>query len=307
MQYHLLEWLGTAPQLNAGAFDNFITQLKAENFLQEKPAGLLLTEIGLKEKENYEHIHYRPKNPEFFQKLDEKMWGDVLQLLIQVGSELSYCNKRYYVSATSYKAQFYFKRWFQQNKSAGLSKTIKKNLLSFLAGKLQEEADIFAASFNGHGVIAKTAVQLAKSSETYTVEDINTLWRDYSVMFAMYLIKQNDVFYSLVKPLLKNSLLSNSAFTTYELFNKGVSLEKIGQLRKVKLSTVKEHLLEAAIFEHNFTFERIINQNEYKILADNFSEKAPLDWNYQQLKEKNIQLDFFKFRLFQIERSRYDF
>ncbi|MCC7665955.1 helix-turn-helix domain-containing protein [Liquorilactobacillus satsumensis] len=304
MQYQILDWLNTQPQMESLLFDKAIKQLLRQAKLEQHPNGLLLTAKGLSARTQYAALHYRIKQPQLFQRLDEKMWEDVLQLLVQVTSELAYANKHYYVAAASDGAQAYFKRWFRTSKQQLQAATLGKMLLAFLKDKPTREADLFMAFFNGHGVVAATSAQLADKSN-YNISDIVNLWRDYAVSFAWFLLHQDTYFQALVAPLFKQSLLSNSTAATYAQFLKGALPAQIAKSRKLRLSTINEHLLEAAIFEKNFAFKRLLSATEIEFLAGIFTG-PPSSWDYQVIEEHKKKIDFFKFRLFQIGRSKHD-
>nr|WP_054756528.1 hypothetical protein [Liquorilactobacillus satsumensis] len=58
-------------------------------------------------------------------------------------------------------------------------------------------------------------------------------------------------------------------------------------------------------FEKNFAFKRLLSATEIEFLAGIFTG-PPSSWDYQVIEEHKKKIDFFKFRLFQIGRSKHD-
>lgn len=301
MQYHLLDWLNVEPELNEKQFDLQINNLRKAKYLVAAPKGLVLSETGTIQKESYQKKNYIITEPSLFQHINERQWIELLPLVIQVISELSYHNHHYYVVGSSIRAQFFFKSWYQTivNKDE-LAKVLKQLLNCFLAHFSQEEANVFMVFFSGHGIIGKTAEQVAVLLPHFSREDVISLWRDLSTQFAFFLLKEDSVFRQLVIPLNTTEKLSKSTLITYQMFNENQGLEQIAKKRNLKVSTIKEHLLESAILRDDFAYSRLITVNDYAILKGAFSGVA-IDWNYEQLDNR---IEFFKFRLFQIERSK---
>lgn len=62
--------------------------------------------------------------------------------------------------------------------------------------------------------------------------------------------------------------LSGSASQTAELYKKGYSIEQIGQMRRLKLSTIEDHIVELAMNDPAFHMERFLSNEDVHKVAD---------------------------------------
>lgn len=301
MQYHILDWLNVEPTLDEKKFDLQINKLIKNKYLLATPKGLVLTAEGIFQKKEYLDNTYVISKPYIFQYINEKRWLELLPLLVQVISELSYHNKKYYVVNSPLRAQFALKKWLSLVKDRSeLPQVLKQKLLTFLGEFPHEYGNIFMALFTGHANIGQTAEQITVLIPQFSKEEILLLWRDLSMQFAFFLLKEDGLFRQLIAPFSNLSQLSKSTEISYQLFKENLTANKIATQRNLKISTIKEHLLESAILRNDFSYSKIITHDDYSILMNTFKGN-PIDWEYRQLDNK---IEFFKFRLFQIERSK---
>jgi len=105
--------------------------------------------------------------------------------------------------------------------------------------------------------------------------------------------------------LIQATAISQSAWQTYQTFLQQPDVQVIALQRKLKLSTVREHLLETAILMPDFPFERLLSSAVVTQLTTIFQEQSDVaSWQFQQAQDQLPELDFFWFRLFQIMRCR---
>ncbi len=303
LRYKILDWLAICPQLEREKFDNLIAAMVKDKLLAEiNGQGLCLTELGARRRDDFAELHYHMKSPYLFSRFKVQLWQDILRLLVQIVSEASYGNTHYYVVASSFQARDSIKKWYQDYHECELGQLLGEQLLLFLKNESAEDATIFMQLFYGHEYVAKTAEQIAVNTG-WSTRDIEVLWNDLSVKFANFLCEGTSIFKVLVMPLKKTGLLSKSATETYRLYDSGMTVAKIKSVRRLKESTVAEHLLEAAIFVPNFNFKHLISPMEYSIFSKLF--KGNIDnWHYEKLQETEPRISFTKFRLYQIEQSK---
>lgn len=303
LRYRILDWLAVWPQLEKAKFDDSITEMIEKKYLVEiNGEGFCLTELGVKSRDVFLKNHYNIKSPYLFCRFKMQLWQDILRLLMQVVSEASYKNNHYYVVASSFQARTSIKIWYQKYYEHDLGPLLAEQLFLFLGNEKAQDADAFMQLFSGHELVAKTAEQIAVNSGCST-RDIEFLWNDLSARFAEFLSEGASVFKNLVMPIKRTSLLSKSAEETYRLYKNGMPLSKIEAERRLKGSTIAEHLLEAAIFVPNFNFQRLISVEEARLFKKLF--KGDIDkWRYEELQKNNFKISFAKFRLYQIEQSK---
>lgn len=229
---------------------------------------------------------------------------------VQVVSEYSYSNNRYYPQTIGFFDDQLIKRWFIQNKQRNLSNYFHQLLQQFLSGLENDQlADIFAASLTGHGFSGLTEDQLAIQTDLEpTIIQLNWL-KLYSRLF-LRLKKDPETPLQLLLTGLIKPLMSGSAKQTFDLFVSARQPDPatIAQLRKIKLTTVYEHLIEAAIELplDQFPYQRLLHEPT----LTNLRQAAPVnvgEWQFKAAKAQITDLQFFEFRLFQIsERKKGD-
>lgn len=303
MRYGIIDWLAVCPRLERAKFDGEIKELiRRGRLIETGDREVLLTETGVKQCAAFESQHYRIKKPAIFGALKTQLWQELLRLLVQVISEASYHNRRYFVVASSFQAQTIIKRWYKENRQYDLGRVLGEQLLLFLENVDRQHADIFMQLFSGHDVIAKTIEQVAADTN-YSACDVQFLWEDLSASLAAFLYNGSSIFKSLVAPLMVSSRLSKSAAATYGLYESGLPLSTIKTKRRLKESTVIEHLLEAAIFVPTFDFKRLLSVKDYYVLRQLFQGNID-NWSYKKLESVEPTVSFAKFRLYQIEQTR---
>ena len=223
--------------------------------------------------------------------------------MIQVLSELSFENRRYYVVSQNLKAQFYIKKWLYQEKREVLIPQFKEYLLDFLESQPKDKSDIFMNSFVGHGLPGYTIEQLSEFTGLATA-DIQIVIADLSLKFADYLNQKGGDFSKIINLVSRSQGLPTSVEETYALLQKGFTVEKIKQIRRLKESTIQEHLIIASILSNNFDYHQVLTSEDHRILQSIYSDDNLDDWKYQNLELSGHQIPFYKFRIYQVQRSK---
>lgn len=301
LSYQLLDWLGVAPKLDKTTFDQQISELEKNLWLtKNQSAELLLTPLGKSCLQKFLNNHYWRHHPELVQRFKVAQWQEMLTLVIQVFSEMSYHNRHYYVAAVSPQIQYWFKSWLKCYDRNQLQAQLPELLFDFLQAKEPLEANIFISFFGGHQIAGKTFQQLAEQTG-WTRQELKIFQQDSLLEFAVFLKKRGPAWSQLVKIFEKNNPLAKSSQNSYQLFLAGTTIEKIAQRRHLKISTIKEHLLEAAIFEDDFPYGQLIMPTTVEFFTRNFSS-FPAKWDFQIAQKAGIE--FFVFRLVQIRETK---
>ena len=297
--YGLLDII--ALPLDVNNFEPTLDELCQKKLLLETSKGICLTVKGRSRVEELKNKHQFLREPAFFNGFDLKGWEKQFYLLVQVASELSYQNNKYFAITNDLKAQQLFKNWFRRYGKTTLLGEITTSLTDFLAHEPELNAQLFCEQLTGHGRLGQTKAQLAKSYQLQIAE-IEVGWRDLCARYAKYLLDQNFELAKLVMPYKRLTNLPASTEKTYSLFLAGKSIEEIADLRKIRKSTVQEHLLNVAILADDFPRERLLSPKIKKQIMDFFASCPVLDWKFQQLHESYPEISFFFFFLCQIER-----
>ncbi|MBM6613717.1 helix-turn-helix domain-containing protein [Desemzia sp. RIT804] len=311
VDYSLEPFFGFFPKLDRSTFYNILEELTSLGYLShlQENNEYLQTRMAEDSVQSYLSNHYQPRDLNWLkqgravQDIQRKIY-----FLTQIFSEIRHENKRYLPVEKDYDIQQWAKKWIAKQETALPELAVEfgmewKRLLSSLE---TENAVILVHLMSGHNVVGLTKNQLAQQMNLPRLE---ITLRQYDSM--CYLIKQmNDVykqvplFASVAQEatILNESGVSNSAKETAVLLKKGFSIEKIIRIRQLKKSTISEHLIELVILFPTIEIQQFIPDEIYlslkKLLTD-FPEAS-----FQELSDRLPNLEFWWYRLAQIERRR---
>lgn len=186
LSYQMLDWLGVDPRIENVVFNQQIAILKQHNWLQQiDDQQLCLTQAGQQCLATFLAEHYWRKAPQLVQRLNCRAWLQMLPLVVQTFSEMSYHNQHYYVIATSPQIQCWFKKWWRHFDHQRLQTDLPQLLNVFLENLPAQQADVFLNFFAGHQVAGQTYTQIAKQTK-WTVTDLKILHEDLALRFAVF-------------------------------------------------------------------------------------------------------------------------
>lgn len=285
LEYGLLPELGMLHGKNIQIKPEDIGNLIENKLVVTDESGAIkLTELGDQKQRQLSRL-LPPLLGDVTKSLRVNQFKDRFLLASQVTSEYSYQNTKYYPLSIQLFDSFVVKRWFQVNK-AQLPTALLTPLTQYLTDLKPQLADIFARELVGHENGGQTYQQLALELQV-TPEIVELISLHLYTNFADYLMNHSQ---NTLQPLVTDLWGDNwttSSKQTYQLFiNHHASIEQIAKQRQIRPSTVREHLLEAAIWlpVANFPYDNMLtNQNSTT---------------------NNKEIEFFKFRLKQIYRSK---
>lgn len=223
----------------------------------------------------------------------------------QVLSEYSYRNKHYVPYLSSLDDQNSTKKWLTKQKRPmnKLSTDWYEEINTLLQSLPPVRSNFIAGHFVGHDYSGSTSRQLQDA--------FNLNPEHYSIKLNQlsYQIGQLDEKrYPLLRSLWNHTHadcdegLSHSARVSKQLLEKGMDLSVVAAQRKLKLNTIKEHILECVLIAEWPYFKRYITETHYVDLKEVFEANGEI--SYSEAKQHINDLDFFTFRLIEIERIR---
>lgn len=303
MRYQILPWLGSGRQVSRQQLDTEIARLLREQKVTVADHQVLLTPEGAEAKCQFEVDHYQP------QFLDSYLHFNIAQVLQrfllagQVVSEFSYHNRQYAPFSFDEDELRAVKYWFSRQNKDSLVTDFKLQLSQFLRMVPDREASVVVLQMIGHQQAGASLTQLGEQLKINS-NDLQVIQRDLFGGLAQYVHQQQQgVLFELVQPLWRANLSSKSAKESYRLFTNGLSVPKISSVRHLKAGTIREHLLEVAIFAGaSFPYHQILDQEKQVALKQRF-EHIPIDeWHFDG-GGSAAPAEFFYFRLYQIMRS----
>ena len=294
------------PDLSLQEWERLVQSLVDKQFLKIQEDYLLIAPDGLKEKRRFLKDHF------FKNDLDQlryasakKLFWDRFVFATQIFSEYSYQNKHYVPFLANLDNQLSLKRWLadQHTPMEKLAFQWFKELQTLFGSLPPESSDFIAGHFVGHDHSGSTSRQL---KETYDLSDAH-----YKVLLDQlaYRLSQSEkgeqpLISSLFKRADEESDegLSYSAWKTRRLLEKGHSIEAVAAVRKLKSNTIKEHILECVLVADWPYYSNYIKPAHYSVLHSLL--KTAKVKTFSEAKAVIDDLDFFTYRLIEIERTR---
>ncbi|OJF91127.1 hypothetical protein AX762_11365 [Alkalibacterium sp. 20] len=294
------------PELSIKDWERIIHILVTQQSLKIADDHLRITPTGIKEKEAFK------KEFPFINNLDQLRYATTKQLfwnrfifITQIFSEYSYQNKDYVPYLSTIENQSSIKKWLVGYGKAMDELTLIwiEELNALLQSFSTDHSNFIAGHFVGHNLNGSTSRQI---QNTY---DLST--EHYKVLIDQlsYKIGQRDensfpLLSSLWKHTYKDSDegLSHSAWISKILLEKGINLDEVAKRRKLKNNTIKEHILECVLIKNWPHYKHYIAVTHYTELHSLFESKQVS--TYAEAKTIIEDLDFFSYRLIEIERIR---
>ncbi|MFT8400010.1 MAG: hypothetical protein ABF679_02005 [Lentilactobacillus diolivorans] len=309
LEYNLLDYVDSLHGINFDDIDHTLHRLQQQKLLLlDDQMRVKLTTSGMMKRQQILSKLLPLKYLKIASQYDVSRFLQRFVFATQIVSEYSYSNRKYYPQSISFFEDQLIKKWFIQNKGQQLPELFHQLLTDFLNWVNRDDlATILVESLSGHHFSGKTEEQISNQQQVSPLV-IQICWRQlYScLLLEIFKKKVNEPLTALTTNL-RRPIISNSSRQTYDLFihHPEESTAIIASKRRIKITTVYEHLIEAAIFLpiSQFPFQRLINPQIVDKLE--FNQPALLgEWSYRDAVNKIPQLQFFEFRLYQILRRK---
>ncbi|MCT0151826.1 hypothetical protein EFM02_02575 [Fructilactobacillus fructivorans] len=310
MRYQLLDLLGVGRYFN-------INQLEVNPLVQN---GLImrtdndqvqLTAAGKQAKEeliqeiNGSDLSFALHT---FQKIDLTNFKQRFQLLVQVLSERVHHVRQYYPINVDGTNKAFIKKYYRQIDRDQAGALLKDELNQFLSSLEFDRASLFAQELVGFNTNGLTMQQIAANlNQSLFKTALNDLI-NYAKLVSFMSQRDHSIVAPLLNGLSKHSV-STSAEETFTEYQQLRDLKQVEKRRKLRESTVLEHLLEVAIYTPlvGFPYRDFVSYDLENKIIRHLSGISVDDWDYQQLSDfLSNHLSFFQFRLLEIKRTKQD-
>lgn len=290
----LLPYLGSFPQLSEAEFQQTIKNLLHDSSIEVKDGMLMITKEQITPS-FLDEQEYRAINYFRFGRKDETAWR-VIQFFIQQLTT-KHPNETIALETTPYYTEIL--RKLKLDDTEKIKQRVYEELQELFSKLPSQQSDLLVATLSGGMIAGETFYQVFPEIETIKGQ----LYRA-SAWHNLYheLLQHNDyVLYRVIKqPFLEN--LNQSVLMTRMAFLEQQSIETIAQKRRLKESTIRDHLIEWAILDEQFPFAlfpmKVIDEQVFSedIWAVSYKEfQTVLDFK---------DIDFLVYRLYQIKRKR---
>jgi uncharacterized protein YpbB len=199
-----------------------------------------------------------------YQNVTELFW-ERLSLLVQVCSNLINRNPDFVPVHKKKETLFWLKKFLAMQKKDRflLAEQLYNELTACFEANSQIDPAIIVIRFTGYNKIGLTENQAAEKlgmEPTY----FHVCFLNLIHYIIETITKSRDRFpllYSLISEADKLVPLTNSAKKTYELIHSGMSMERIARVRKLKMSTIEDHIVEIALNMKDFDISPYVDRS----------------------------------------------
>jgi uncharacterized protein YpbB len=228
-----------------------------------------------------------------------ELFWERITLLIQVISQLNNNNIKYLPIQRKRGVHEWLKGFLR---TSGFARdTIGVMLHRELVQCLEELSDINPAvltlRLTGYNRIGLTAVQASEQL------GINEDYYHHQFLGAIHHIlesvKENPAEFPLIDRIVSGAgnevQLTLSAQKTYSLLKQGLNLDEIAKIRRLKKSTIEDHVVEIALNDSSFNISRYVSEEKQKLIINAASSADSLQ--LKQIRKIVPESDYFEIRL----------
>ncbi|SDL65376.1 helix-turn-helix domain-containing protein [Sediminibacillus halophilus] len=254
--YHLTGYFGIAKGMEKQVFDKEIEKLVSKGFLLQIGDKAVVTQKGmdfLKDSESKKLLqHY---NGLVYDRASD-LFYERLSLFIQTAANIERGNHRFIPVSDNQEVLRWMKNYYAvyRRRLQEPLDQLYDEMLVFLNRLPEQHAEIFVKRLSGYSHFGMSKVQLA------ALYDLDKY--DFLVLYQLILHRLlNYVIYDstptptlsfFARGLVKEVFLTDSARKTNDLLKQGRNVEEICRIRKLKESTVHDHLIEIAYANPRF-------------------------------------------------------
>lgn len=298
--YHLKKFYGITQALQKRDFDTLINSLVSKQLLNldnsmcssVSPKGMDWLAKHGKELNfaDFDGLYYHEASAIFYERL--------LLLIQTLSNSCNNCSS-FIPVVDKYPVLFWVKNTFRDLKSQkeDYFKRLYLEIHQLLTTFSNEEASIYVDRFSGYNHYGKSKEQLAKDFQKEKI-DISLIIERMNHRLLTTISAKPETFLAiglLVKDLKNKQFITNSAEKTYQLLEEH-SINEIGKMRGLKENTVYDHIVEAALFTHDFPVVHYVSSPQQKqILAAVENDNTYKLKTIKQMVDESIS--YFQIRL----------
>lgn len=301
-RYDLLFLLGLAKHLDRGGLDATAQALVSQKLATWTPNEQPQLRLTAKGRQRRDQVPtYQPQTRALWPQLSLAVARQRLLLSVQVVSQYAHRTARYYPLTTDLATRQAVRQWFHQAKSPDLATQIFTALTASLTQLPEATAQVLTAGFSGYQQPGLTNQQLAVDLHQ-TPWEIYLRHIDGVVRIAQDARQADHPLHALLAPAWQTAVTRSAQATLRAVTTTALTLDQVAVQRQIKPSTVREHLLEAAIMlpVTALPYERLLPQATRQTLLAALPAQLD-DWEYTALPaDLQARFDFFTFRLLAI-------
>lgn len=303
--FQVQQFYGVYPNLTQKHYDEKIKQLVKQKLLtvdEKSPKQMIrLTDRGDVKLQEYRHLlHFKLLNGMAYYKID-KLFQQRLLLLIQtlLNARMNHFNFIPIIdsrSITEWVRTFYYQT---KDNHDNIHLRLYEELIELLGFLPDQWAGIFVDRITSYQTYGLNTFQLANKYQLAT-EDIPIIEKAiiHYMLTAINRDKQSfPILISFMKQQEEHMPLTLSAKKTHLLLKQGYSLEEIARLRRLRKSTIEDHIIEIALNDVTFPYEIYLSETAIKEIKWAVNETK--GYKLRDIKEKlHDDISYFQIRLY---------
>lgn len=298
---------GLFPELSMKDWEALEASLIERQLLTKDDEHLKLSPMGSRVKETFiEEFRFENDLDLLRFSSTKRLFWRRFIFITQIFSEYSYHNKQYVPYLSTIENQSSIKEWLVKQGETMDELTLnwfeELNELFHLIST--DHSNFIAGHFVGYERSGSTSRQIQDTFEL-SAAHYKVLIDQLSYQIAQIGNNEFPMLSSLWKKTHEDcdEGLSHSARLSKKWLEKGRSIGEIADSRKLKSNTIKEHILECVLVTDWSNYHQYIDDKHYAQVNSLFESNPSL--KYKEAKSVIEGLDFFSFRLVEIERVRH--
>jgi len=260
--FQLHAFFSILPQLLKEDYDAEVNKLFKSECIQLKNSLVYITEKGLEALPHDKEILF---NGWQYRGREQLLWKR-LDLVVQTLSQFHANEKKFVPNQKDIATQQFIRDFLIEHnfRQFNLNNDLKQEIVQLLENPSLNDLHrtLFVYRLSGYNKTGLTWEQLARY---FQLTDMNT-----KIIFLECLHNMLDNISSERSPLLFNlakdihidTPLTDSAFKTSQLFEKGYTMDEIAKIRKLKINTIEDHVIEIVSSNKKFPVSAFISKEQ---------------------------------------------
>ncbi|TSB46874.1 helix-turn-helix domain-containing protein [Alkalicoccobacillus porphyridii] len=295
--YSLLPFYNLTPQMTRIDLEKLTQELVHEQSIILDEEFAVLTDKGQEKLAEFaqNHPYMTELNGLKYLQQTTEYWLR-LTLLIQTATHLIIKQPHFVPVTSNHSVQKWVKAQIKQNRNGldHLVHQLYKECDAFLSTCSTSQATAFVLQLSSPAQIGLTIQQIA---ERLQMEELNVAVMHKATLHRLFNAFQTHTFETLAICKVNEQTFSTAtAQKTAQLLKEGYTLLQVGNKRRLKQSTIEDHIVELALYDSTFSIEAYVTEQEIRAV-----DKVANECNTLKLKELREALGeeftYFKIRL----------
>lgn len=250
--YQILGFLGALESLEKKDFTTIMENLEKKQWIICEADFAIITDLGRDQLQQHSLWQELSALDGFrYQRSRQEIW-QLLLFAVQVTSHLSHRENKYLPLTNRPQLNFQIKRWLK-NGPSDLTTRFSEELQAIFSQLPSEQSDFLASQFSGHGLNGQVYFQLLPAA--WQAAPWNQLYQQNALDHFAKKIPKAGMIVTLIQNLDQKNL-NQSMLKSRQLFQQGADFSTIQHQRQLKTGTLNDHLIEWALLDQNFPFEK---------------------------------------------------